>query len=245
MPVDEGVIIESERHNMKRNLSIVLILFIVSMICRSGLGVEKGRFKDTRDNRVYRTVTIGKQEWFAENFAYMPHVYPMGCGDGIWVGRYYKNDTNEARKTKYYKTYGCLYSEKKAKTLCPPGWRLPTMADWEALIASLGGEEEAGNRLKAPGIEKWSVPLKNPKDRSGFAALPGGDILIDDGYFLRYVGKAANFWTANEEGLVETVYFILFDGLICDQDAFEDMFGCSIRYVRDVPESEGRESPKQ
>ena len=87
---------------MKRNKSIALILFVVLTVCRPGFGFEKRTYTDARGEREYQTIKIGIQEWFAENFAYLPHVSPMGRGDGIWVGGYNGRDIAEAKKMPQY-----------------------------------------------------------------------------------------------------------------------------------------------
>jgi uncharacterized protein (TIGR02145 family) len=34
------------------------------------------------------------------------------------------------------------------KKLCPAGWHVPTDSEWTTLITNLGGENEAGGKLK-------------------------------------------------------------------------------------------------
>jgi len=65
--------------------------------------------------------------------------------------------------------YGRLYDWKTALTTCPSGWHLPTNAEWDALVATVG--DSAGYKLKA----KSSHWISNQgSDEYGFSALPGG-----------------------------------------------------------------------
>lgn len=71
----------------------------------------------------YPTMVIGQLEWMAENLHYEPEA-------GI---EYWFPDSNPA----YAAEYGLLYNFDTAQKFCPEGWRLPTEADFEALIAEL------------------------------------------------------------------------------------------------------------
>jgi len=107
----------------------------------------------------YKTVKIGSQTWMAENLNY--NVGVSVCYNG-----------SEANCT----TFGRLYNWETAKIACPSGWRLPSDADWEQLMTSLGGSEVAGTKLmSASGWDNKSDGTSgNGDNTSGFNALPGG-----------------------------------------------------------------------
>jgi len=115
----------------------------------------------TYGNQTYKTIEIGTQTWFQSNLNYK--VEGSKC--------YNNNDTNCV-------TYGRLYDWKTAMTACPSGWHLPRKAEWDILIATVGGSTTAGRYLKA--TSKWkdcgsgSSYQYQCEDRYGFAALPGG-----------------------------------------------------------------------
>ncbi|GBU24341.1 hypothetical protein R83H12_00969 [Fibrobacteria bacterium R8-3-H12] len=131
----------------------------------------------------YITVEIGTQTWFQENLKY---------GDGVCNG----NDPSCE--------YGKLYKWAMADTVCPAGWKLPTLEDWETLMYFVDGKqsspgtyedgdiasETAGLHLKA--ASGWKSG--NGDDKHCFMALPGGDG-NSNGTFGD-VGYLGNWWSA-------------------------------------------------
>ncbi|MDD4501351.1 MAG: FISUMP domain-containing protein [Bacteroidales bacterium] len=107
-----------------------------------------GSFTDSRDDKVYKTVTIGDQVWMAENLAYLPSVAGRTTGSETeplyYVNGYNGTDVTEAKAyyhetsaTYTYTTYGVLYNWQAAMNACPEGWHLPTDADWRQLATYL------------------------------------------------------------------------------------------------------------
>lgn len=94
----------------------------------------------------------------------------------------------------YYCTvYGRLYDWQTALTACPEGWKLPSDADWNALVNFAGANGgNAGGRLKHTSY--WEAPNTNANDQFGFSALPGG-FGPTNFWFEGYQGI---FWTATE-----------------------------------------------
>jgi len=136
-----------------------------------------GTFTDTRDGQTYKTVKIGTQTWMARNINYQTK-------SGSWC---YKNSADSCNK------YGRLYDWNTVKTVCPKGWKLPSNEEWNGLVATVGGEEIAGNKLKSK--SGWNEN-GNGTDNYGFSALPGGTRYFD-GYF-GYAGYNGFWWTATE-----------------------------------------------
>jgi len=107
-----------------------------------------GSFTDSRDGKVYNTVTIGEQVWMAENLAYLPSV--VGPATESYTAPYYYvygydgTSVATAKATANYTTYGVLYNWPAAmagaassdanpsnvKGICPSGWHLPSDAEW-------------------------------------------------------------------------------------------------------------------
>ncbi|QGX38206.1 FISUMP domain-containing protein [Permianibacter aggregans] len=148
---------------------------------------------DRRDQRRYSTVTVGSQEWLAENLAWLPRVCPLADSEcGIWVYGHDNGDSAAARRTTHYQQFGALYSWQTARQACPEGWHLPSDKDWQQLEASLG--------MPADELEKsiWRGPpiatAMKAGGESGLQVLLAG-WRSGDGRFL-FAGEHANFWTA-------------------------------------------------
>jgi uncharacterized protein (TIGR02145 family) len=124
----------------------------------------------------YRTVQIGTQRWMAENW---------NCNVGSSVC--YDNKPANCAK------YGRLYNWTTANGVCPPGWHLPSDAEWTTLTDYVGGSSTAGIKLKS--TSGWSND-GNGTDAYGFSALPGGYGLSYGRFKL--VGDYGYWWSATE-----------------------------------------------
>ncbi|ARK12880.1 FISUMP domain-containing protein [Fibrella sp. ES10-3-2-2] len=126
----------------------------------------------------YPVRLIGSQRWTTINYR-GPGGIPFGTGTQKPIyGRYY------------------TYAEVKAITL-PPGWRLPTEADWISLIESQGIVLEQNSARKQEAVKKllsttnWrSLPGTNA---SGFDAHPAG---YSTENMPPQDGDIAEFWAA-------------------------------------------------
>ncbi|MCO6487020.1 MAG: caspase family protein, partial [Phaeodactylibacter sp.] len=114
-------------------------------------------FTDPRDGQTCRTVEINGQRWMAQNLNF-------DVGEGCW---FYKDDPKNGEK------YGRLYTWEAAKKSCPPGWRLPTDEEWQALAMKFGGYYDWEQRKDVGDPKKAYKALLEGGD-SGFSALLGG-----------------------------------------------------------------------
>jgi len=181
----------------------------------------KKYFVDKRDKRKYRIVKIGQYTWMAENLAY-----------DVPGSRCYKDDST------YCEKYGKLYDRETAKKACPPGWHLPTDAEWQELVKHAGGKEIAGKKLKAKdGWKDYEGTSSNGTDDFGFSALPGGFISSVDN--SRYDRRDGRWWCSNSEDDDSKPYaygMVFHDkGDIVRSLSREEVkdFFCSIRCVKD------------
>ncbi len=169
-------------------------------------------FTDSRDDKVYKTVVIGNQEWMAENLAYLPGVAGPGTGSETmpyyYVHGYDGTDVDAAKANPNYTTYGVLYNWPAAMNsasgsssnpsgvqgVCPTGWHLPSDAEWTELTDYMGGKSD---KLKATGV-LWPYP-NGATNETGFTALPGGYRSTNGDFSI--IGYTGNWWSATEFGI--------------------------------------------
>ena len=166
--------------------------------------------KDLRDGKVYKTVKIGDQVWMAENLNF-------------------ETDSSFCYRDSAYfcAMHGRLYRWAAAVDACPSGWHLPSKAEFESLIATVGEDSTAGKVLKS--ASGWSSG-GNGSDDFGFAALPAGDRGHDGGYSGAYF--LAFFWSSTEinDNNVFNMY-LTFDGDSVHQSVDIKDMGHSVRCV--------------
>lgn len=114
--------------SMKNLITIFAAFFLYNAFA---LAQITGTMTDPRDNKVYKTVKIGEQEWMAENLNFK--------NPNSWC---YNNDEANCSK------YGRLYSYVGATQACPPGWLLPGSKDWDKLISEIGEDTSAIELIK-------------------------------------------------------------------------------------------------
>jgi len=171
---------------------------------------------DQDGKHYYDIVTIGTQTWMAENLNSGMMIGPdnnvLPLDNGI-IERYcYENDESNCD------TYGGLYEWNEMmdypasnvenidiiQGVCPSGWHVSTLEDWQTLVQFLGGQEGAGGKLKSQGnmgdgTGLWESPNIGASNESGFNGLPGSGMNMR-GWWLAYykafyaIGEDAYFW---------------------------------------------------
>jgi len=159
---------------------LALAAVLCAAVCAFSYSQETGSYTDSRDGHEYKTIKIGDQWWMSENLAYQTS---SGClvYEGI---------------EKYLETYGYLYIWETALQVCPDGWHLPSDAEFEKLSRFLGGEVEAGGKLKETGTTHWDHPNTGATNSSGFSALAAGYEGSEP--YQYFIGKQAYFWSYDE-----------------------------------------------
>jgi uncharacterized protein (TIGR02145 family) len=152
-----------------------------------------------RDLTYYKVVKIGSQYWTVEN---------ANTGN-IVAGGMEQNDPNTIKKYSYDAEYGGLYTwsgmmrgtaaDNKAigttQGICPVGWHVPTLQEWNTLINYLG-EPVSAVKLKEAGESHWKKG-NVATNESGFTALPGG---MWDGNAFGLKNSHGFYWTASNDG---------------------------------------------
>ncbi len=172
--------------------------------------VNYGRFTDERDGKVYKTVIIGEQEWMAENlqatlFADKTPIKYVPNNNG-WKfnrsrrGSYCWNDFKEENGKQ-----GAMYDwfAVNTKKLAPKGWHIPTQAEWEQLVRTVGVKKNINEDPVMIQLEgKSYLTLTSDIDALGFAIIPVGGVRYD-GYVLPY-NRVANFWACPQKNTDES-----------------------------------------
>jgi uncharacterized protein (TIGR02145 family) len=211
------------------------------------------------DNISYYTVTLGAQEWMAENLK-VTH-YPDGSAiphvtDNTEWANLVDNNTDDAYC--YYNNnssseYGALYTYAAALNACPAGWHLPSDAEWTELenyLADNGynydGTTGGGSTKIAKAMATasgWSshftigtvgnTDYPEKRNASGFSGLPGGFRYLSNGTFYNaaYIG----IWWGSTEYSSTNAYgrslHYYYSNLYLDNK--QKSYGYSIRCVRD------------
>ena len=168
-----------------------------------------GTMTDTRDEQVYKTIKIGDQTWMAENLNY----YDASLDGHSWCYGAENSETtaNCAVTGRLYTWAAAIDSAKLYEDLsidcgydkicalpdtvygvCPPGWHLPTYAEWNTLLTTVGEESIGCLLMSQTGWNNGNIGT----DRYGFSALPAGYRNFSDAYYE--VGDYAYFWSASE-----------------------------------------------
>ena len=169
---------------------------------------------DKRDGQKYRIVKIANRWWFAQNLNYNGENIESWC---------YGDEDQHCDVT------GRLYTWDVARDMCPEGWRLPYPVEWDDLITSAGGSENAGRTLKS--TKGWFFGNDgNGIDSLGFSAIPAG-WRDDDGKF-GYLGKDAYFWVFSGDTYADYVSLYYADRV--DQSYHYKNMGFSVRCIKEL-----------
>ena len=187
----------------------------VSKELRLNPNIEYDSIKDPRDGQSYKVIKIGDMTWMAENLNYYDKdnlslkdkskCYDTDVDEKVScavVGRHYTwaaaidsvklaTDANNPLDCGNGKECGLT---GKVRGICPPGWHLPSEAEWKDLISFVGNNSTTGKDLKTQ--SGWMRDGKQGTDTYGFSALPAGYI-SEEGY-ADAVGARAYFWSSTE-----------------------------------------------
>ena len=189
------------------NGTVWILLAMVGTACdresaddRSGL---YGKWTDTEDGTVYRTLQLGDQTWLADNLNRGDMIDGAEDQKDNGIIEKYCYDNNPVLCDKYGGLYqwdeAMQYSTQESlQGICPEGWHIPSDSEWKILELFLGMSREDTNEILWRGIDLGV--LIQPGGESGFEALRGGNRFLV-GTFSQ-IGNTGYFWTSTgTEGL--------------------------------------------
>ena len=155
------------------------------------------------NQKKYESIKIGDQIWMSENLdvdrfrngdiiheAKTKEDWKRAGQTGQSAWCYYEN--NEANGRRHGKLYN-WHAVNDDRGLAPEGWHISTDKEWSILIDMLGGENEAGKKIKS--VEGW-MDNGNGLNESNFTGLPSG-YRDDLGYFYN-IGTNGYWWSSTE-----------------------------------------------
>ena len=176
-------------------------------------------------------VRIGNQVWTKTNLNVttyrngdkIPQVQDGKAWSNLTTGAwcYYENKT--ANGTKYGKLYN-WYAVCDPRGLAPNGYHIPTDNEWTILTNYLGGESEAGTKMKSRSGWKENG---NGTNNSGFNGLPAGCRGFIGGF--NGIGVNGSWWDSSEKNartlLCINGHAVKFYG--------HKLYGFSVRCIKD------------
>ena len=203
---------------------------------------EYGLLTDGRDGQSYRTVKIGNQWWMAENlnYAYLQPTEDLDSSSfcfqetdnycGIYGRLYMWSAAMDSAgifglNGKDRGDDKILYPVYPVRGVCPEGWHLPSKAEWNVLLAVVGGSGALAS------VEGWWLGSKS--DRFGFSTLPAGSKKYKSEYNSG-TGQVTGFWSSSEYSINNAYCMYLVDRISYSTLAKEPKnMGYSVRCVKD------------
>jgi uncharacterized protein (TIGR02145 family) len=226
---------------MNFRLTYLLLCFIFVSL-HSCTPERKGEKVTDIDGNVYYTTTIGTQVWMRSNLK----AVRLNDGTSItfapsaWAVNtpVYCNIKNDDRNTN---PFGKLYNYHVVATgkVCPEGWHVSTLADWNVLIDHLGGKDVAGGKLKEKGTVNWNIPNTRATNETLFSAVPAGYRTLLTSNTTSFFGFHADayIWAASEATSESSAFAVVMSstsgGIVTS--GYDKRLGMSIRCIKDTP----------
>ena len=153
---------------------------------------NRGTFTDARDGQVYKYTTIGDQVWMAENLKFnAPYSVCYDKIEGFCdtFGRFYSLHENGE--------FFDAFDQDLLDTICPAGWHVPSVDEWNILSNNMGGDRKDVNRLYSS--FDFGEDYIVGSDDCGFNSLPAGYWRIDGTLSAEYEYSA--YCTSTAESL--------------------------------------------
>jgi uncharacterized protein (TIGR02145 family) len=102
-----------------KHLSMKVPAVFLACFITCSITAQVGSFTDPRDGQTYATIVIGKHTWFREHLRYETTL------------SYFPNSAKHADSL----SRGNYYSNKELGSICPKGWHVATLSEWEEYIS--------------------------------------------------------------------------------------------------------------
>jgi uncharacterized protein (TIGR02145 family) len=190
------------------------------------------------DGNPYHTVEIGTQTWLVENLKTTRlnngTTMALATESGAWTSLSVPGYCWPGNNVAYKDPYGALYNWYAVNTgiLCPTGWHVPAIEEWNTLFLFLGGESVAGGKMKETGTTHWLSTNTGATNESGFTALPAGYRYGFSGSFVA-IGSTGPMWssTQNVPGYANNIGLSNFESSV--GIGYNDQrFGISVRCLK-------------
>jgi uncharacterized protein (TIGR02145 family) len=190
-----------------------------------------------------KEVQIGKQIWMAKNLNVDKFrngdIIPQAKTNEEWERAvkmkkpawcYY--DNNPSNGNLYGKLYN-WYAVNDIRGLAPKGFHVPDLKDWEILTNFLGGELEAGAKIKSKTGWEKDEHSSDPKNANitGFNAFPAG---CRDNDEFGSAGYYAYWWCSSAVDINKVWYrYLDYSNFLLDIAMTDKSGGMSVRCLRD------------
>jgi uncharacterized protein (TIGR02145 family) len=202
------------------------------------------------DGNTYKTITIGKKVWMAENLkttkfrdgSAIELVSDKNQWEVLTTAACCWYDNSNSNKI----TFGGLYNGyavKDSRGLCPAGWHVATDDEWINIelsqgllqaesynLGDRGVTENVGGHLKS--TSTWDSPNSGADNKSGFSAL-GSGYRRETGDF-EWIGQWAGFYASTGPD-ADHLYrrYLGYDYKGTSRSSYILNYGYSIRCVKD------------
>lgn len=202
------------------------------------------------DGNIYKTVTIGTQTWMAENLKVthyrdgttIPNVTTTSSWTALTTGAWCDYSNTSSNGNIYGHLYN-VYVVRNSKNVCPVGWHLPSISEFQTLITYLGGDTLiAGKKLIESGISHWAKET-GANNSSGFTALPsgvrnhlgtfGGGGNFDGSGSPMAIAICGLLWSSTTDNPNGNKGVEFYNGSVFNNIYIDQHFGVSIRCIKD------------
>jgi len=218
-------------------LTLIFLLCLTDCKKEDKAPVNQNIIKDA-DGNVYTSVQIGTQVWLVENLKTtkfrnndpIPNITETLAWGAATTSAYCNLSNDEVNANLFGRLYN-WYAVNDNRNIAPPGWHIPSDAEWATLESFLGGGTVAGGKLKESGSAHWCNQNVGGTNESGFKALPGGT--RTDKLFVTGC-QWGTFWSSTEFDADNSYNRILFDtGTEINRVDNNKKFGMSVRCIKD------------